>query len=276
MAAASSASSSASGGSSDGSRCASIDLPVPGAPMSNSEWPPAAAISSTRLACGCPRTSARSGSAAGLAQGALFERRQHGAAGQVPTDGQQRIGGMHHDVAHQRGFAGGCRRQHERAAVAARAQHHGERAADGAQLAGQRELAGELVALERRRGDLPGGREDAQGDRQIEAPRFLGQIGRREIDRDTPRRKFELRILQRGAHAIARFAHLGVGQADEVERRKSIREVDLDFDGRRRNACQCATTDHGDIPRMLEREPVGPYFNLTPPGISRKSRLSSI
>jgi hypothetical protein len=38
-------------------------------------------------------------------------------------------------------------------------------------------------------GNLPGGGQNRQGDRQIEAPGFLGQIGRGEVDRDAPRRK---------------------------------------------------------------------------------------
>ena len=41
-------------------RCASIDLPEPGGPTMSKEWPPAAAISSTRLTPAWPFTSARS------------------------------------------------------------------------------------------------------------------------------------------------------------------------------------------------------------------------
>ena len=75
-AATSSASSSASGGKSDGSRCASIDLPVPGGPVKSSECPPAAAISSARFARACPRTSDKSGAAvaAGSAAGEASAR----------------------------------------------------------------------------------------------------------------------------------------------------------------------------------------------------------
>ena len=45
----------------EGRRWASIDLPVPGGPISSRLWCPAAAISSARRASGCPRTSAKSG-----------------------------------------------------------------------------------------------------------------------------------------------------------------------------------------------------------------------
>ena len=56
----SSASSSVSAGRIDGSRRASIVLPAPGGPTSRHAWPPAAAISSARLAVSCPTTSAKS------------------------------------------------------------------------------------------------------------------------------------------------------------------------------------------------------------------------
>ena len=47
-----------------GSRCASIDLPVPGGPVIKRLWPPAAAISNAIRAVCCPLTSAKSGSTA--------------------------------------------------------------------------------------------------------------------------------------------------------------------------------------------------------------------
>ena len=46
-----------------GSRAASIDLPAPGGPTISRLWPPAAAISSARLAFSWPLTSRRSGKA---------------------------------------------------------------------------------------------------------------------------------------------------------------------------------------------------------------------
>ena len=36
-----------------------------------------------------------------------------------------------------------------------------------------------------------------------------------------------------GAHAVARFLHLGVGQPDDGEARQAVREMDLDGDERR-------------------------------------------
>ena len=175
-AATSSASSSASGGSNAGSRWASIDLPVPGGPMNNSECPPAAAISSARFACACPRTSLRSGLRAAraarprptAAKGVRAVRCAHTASSVGRADRPC--------ACTQRGFAGRRLRQHERAAVAPRREGHRQRAAHGAQLAGQRELAGELVARKVNGRDLPRWPEDAQRDRQIVAARLLGQI----------------------------------------------------------------------------------------------------
>ena len=76
MAAASSASSTVMGGSRPAKRCASIDLPEPGGPTISTEWPPAAAISSARLAVLWPLTSDRSGCGAGLAGGWPLRRTQ--------------------------------------------------------------------------------------------------------------------------------------------------------------------------------------------------------
>ena len=50
------------GGMIDGSRRASIVLPEPGEPIISTLWPPAAAISSARLATLCPLTSLKSAS----------------------------------------------------------------------------------------------------------------------------------------------------------------------------------------------------------------------
>jgi len=51
---------------------------------------------------------------------------------------------------------------------------HGQRAAHPAQLPGQGQLAGEFVLVEFVAGDLPGSGKDAECNRQIVAPAFLG------------------------------------------------------------------------------------------------------
>jgi len=53
---------------------------------------------------------------------------------------------------------------------------------------------------------------------------------------DLPRRELELRVLQRGAHPVARLLDLGVRQPDEIERREATVEVPLDGDERRSEA----------------------------------------
>src|SRR5690606_1298362 len=57
------------GGNSPGRRWAIIDLPDPGGPTNNRLWPPAAAISSARLALSWPFTSRRSGTAPAVLTG---------------------------------------------------------------------------------------------------------------------------------------------------------------------------------------------------------------
>ena len=137
--------------------------------------------------------------------------RQQILPAQVSAHLEQRPGGQHACVAHQRGLGRGAAGQHERAAGVLGGEHHRERAADRSQFAGQRELARELVRVECRLRQLTVGGENAERDRQVEASRLLGQVGRRKIDRHPARGKFELRVLQRRADAVARLADLGLG-----------------------------------------------------------------
>jgi hypothetical protein len=77
-------------------------------------------------------------------------------------------------------------------------QAHGQRAAHRAQLARQRQLAGKFMAGQLARVDLPAGGQDAQRDRQVEAARILGQVGRRQVDGDAlVVRELQPRVLQR-------------------------------------------------------------------------------
>src|ERR1700748_1938144 len=64
------------------------------------------------------------------------------------------------------------------------------------------------------RGQLSACDQDAERDRQVEMARCLGQVGRCEIDGDAARGKFEMRVLDRGAHARTALADLGVGGSD--------------------------------------------------------------
>ena len=94
---------------------------------------------------------------------------------------------------------------------------HGECAADRPQIPSERELAGEFVFVEAICGQLPGGGQYAKGDGQVETPALLGQVGRREVDREPARGKFETRVHQRRAYPVAAFLYLGLGEADDGE-----------------------------------------------------------
>ena len=102
-------------------------------------------------------------------------------------------------------------------------------------------------ASSRARVDLAGGGEDAERDRQVEAARFLRQVGRREADGDAlVVRELEAARLQRRADALARFLDLGVGQADQREARQAVGEVHFDRHRRRVEAAQGAAADEGE------------------------------
>ena len=93
--------------------------------------------------------------------------------------------------------------------------------------------------------DLARGGQDAQRDRQVEAARFFRQVGRRQVDRDAACWDVEAGILQRRAHAVFRFAHFGIGQADDGDARKAVGQVDFDVDGGRFHAGQGAASQDG-------------------------------
>jgi hypothetical protein len=142
-----------------------------------------------------------------------------GAGAEVGAHLQQGCGWIDGGIGNQRRLVGVGLRQDEAAAVAAGgALHgvgHGQSSAYRAQLAGQRELAGKFEPVQPRARNLARGGQDADGDRQIEAARLLGQVGRREVDGDAMMRQFETGVGDGGAHAVTRFLHLGVGQAHD-------------------------------------------------------------
>ena len=97
-----------------------------------------------------------------------------------------------------------------------------------------------------RRIELAVGRQKAQRDRQVEAARLLGQVGRRQVD-DDPLvvRKREAALLQRRAHPLARLLDLDVGQADEREARQPVGQVHLDRHGGGVQAIERAAVNDG-------------------------------
>lgn len=116
----------------------------------------------------------------------------------------------------QRRFGRIPRWDHQDAARFGRRDGGGQRACNRAQLAGQAQLAQELVRQQRLRRDLATGGKNAQGDGQIVAPAFLGQVGGRQVQGDAPLREIKARAEQRRTYAFARLAHTGFGQTDDL------------------------------------------------------------
>ena len=173
-----------------GRRGASIDLPDPGGPIISRLWPPAAAISSARFAVSWPLTSARSGQAAS----SLRACGVGGASTCVPlrwlisasSDGAART-----SVAGRPGRLAALRRRADQRRFCALAWI----------AAGSTPATGAMRAVERRARPTPESRrsassaitpmrgQQAERDRQVEVAALLGEVGRRQVDRDPLRRQ---------------------------------------------------------------------------------------
>jgi hypothetical protein len=92
------------------------------------------------------------------------------------------IGAAHREALDEGRFVGAGLRRHQRALQARRGplqgERHGQSAVHQPQLAAERELAGELEGVEASRVDLPGGRQDAERDRQVEPTPWAGRPAR--------------------------------------------------------------------------------------------------
>ena len=191
----SSASARVSGGRIDGSRRASIVLPVPGGPTSSRLCAPAAAMTSASIAGAWPRTSARSGSrrrARGRAPGAAASGGRRRRAASPPSPGAS-----HADDAQPSTSARLSRASRDDDQPgqpgALRSLGDGEGTATAPQLAAERELAEHRPVLERLGGHLPAGGQDGRGQREVEARADLAQVRRREVGRDAPQGELEAR-----------------------------------------------------------------------------------
>ena len=151
---------------------------------------------------------------------------------QVGGHRQQAGGRQQGDAAHQGGFRGVGRGEDQGAPAAGGLSGKGQGAVHRTQLAGEGELPGKFVACQALGRDLAGCGEDAEGDGQIKAATFLGQIGGGQIDRDASLGKFKQGGLQRGAHPIAGFAHLDIRQTHQREGREPVGEMNLHLDFR--------------------------------------------
>jgi hypothetical protein len=177
-----------------------------------------------------------------------IDARERPARGDRRPDLAQRRGRARPLERGRRGFGGARCREHQSPArcLAPDREREHQRAAHRPQRPGQRQLAHQFVAVEHVRRRAGRRREDADRNRQVEAPGPLGQIGRREVHGDPARREVEAAVQQRGADPLAALADLGVGQPHDVERRQPVGQVDLDRDRRRIDADQAAAVDDGE------------------------------
>jgi hypothetical protein len=109
---------------------------------------------------------------------------------------------------------------------------HGQHAAHWADATVQGQLAHEERVLIHLRGDRARGRQDADGDGNVEGCPVLAQIRRRQIHRDATERVLETAVFDGAANADASLHDAGIRQAHDVAARQPIRHVHLDVDGR--------------------------------------------
>lgn len=93
---------------------------------------------------------------------------------------------------------------------------HGQHAVDGAQLAFEAQLAEEGRRLARQTDKLLR-RKNAEQDRQVIERAGLFRPGRGKVQRDAADRKAEAAVFDGSAHTLARLAHGGIRQADELQ-----------------------------------------------------------
>ena len=130
-------------------------------------------------------------------------------------------------------------------------------AADGVDTAVEPELAENAPAVERRERSLAVGREDAEGDRQVERGALLADAGGGQVHRDALRRILEARVAKRGADSVARLAHGAVREPHRGGVRQAGGYVDLHRDEDRVDPPERPRADAGEhafrLPRAATR-----------------------
>ena len=166
-------------------------------------------------------------------------------------DIQQPVGPQDANAIDERRLACAGHRQHEAArptsvARLAQGQRHRQGTSHRSEFAAQRQLPGELQALQQPEVDFTEGRQDADGDGQIETAGLLGQVGRREVDRDTlVVGEGQAGVAECSPYALSCLLDLGVGEANEGEGGQSVGEVHLNGDFWRPEPVQRAAADGG-------------------------------
>ncbi len=160
-------------------------------------------------------------------------RRQQRLAAQMVEQCQQIGGGDHFDIAGPGRFpalrCGADQAQLPLRCVQRREQH----ARGSGDAAVQPQFADDNIVAERLGIEDAHRRQQSQRDRQIVMRAFLGQVGRREIDRDMLGRQRQAQRGDGAAHPLAALRHGLVGQADHDEFWEARRQLDLNFDGAR-------------------------------------------
>ena len=174
-----------------------------------------------------------------------FER-QRLLSRRVPADVPQMRSDEHAGAIRQCRFASIGHRHDQVMADPRGLQRTGQQSARAVQLAAQRQLAIEFDAREWPRRQSLRRHENADRDGEVEPASFLGQVGRREVDRDAARRKLVAAIGQRRAHPVLALLDRGFEQPDHREGRQAGPDVDFDPHQRRLETLRRATEKRGE------------------------------
>ena len=160
-----------------------------------------------------------------------FQRKQFRLAQEKIVQLAQVFRRIHSDAVNEQRFTAVARRNEDfLEAMLLCPDRHGEHAAHTPKLPLQRKLRRKQGTLHALCWNQPIRRQKPDGDRQIESRAVLSYVRRRKIDRHPRRFEFHARILDRRAHTLTRLLHRRIKKPDNVERRKSIRNINLDID----------------------------------------------
>ena len=112
-----------------------------------------------------------------------------------------------------------------------RAEELREHAAQRLHRALERQLADEEHALERLARRRAERAQRGRGDGEVEPAAGLLHVGRREVDDDAALADVDAHVRQRALHAHAALANGRLGEADELEERRTRAGLDLDANG---------------------------------------------
>ena len=128
-------------------------------------------------------------------------------------------------------------------------EHASQCPARGAQATIEGEFAEKAAVDEGIGRDGPGGGEDADGDREIEARAVLAKLGGGEVDRDPPVGKVEAGGCNGPPDSGHAFSDSGLRQSDDIDSGQLGRDSDFDFDKGAADADQGRgkNTRHGEF-----------------------------